>query len=333
MKVFITGASGFIGGHIVRKLLNRGFQVNALVRKSSNLLGLKDLSLNIFNGDLLDKDSIYSAMKGCKACFHVAAMYTFWEKDKQDFYNNNVLGTKNVLDCAIDLAIEKIVYTSSESTVKLEFLPKNSETMSKNYDKLNDISNVASEYKKTKILAEIEVKKYINLGLPIIIIAPTTPIGSWDIKPTPTGKIVLDYLKGKMPAYVNTGLNIIDVEDVAEGHVLALKNGIIGKKYILGNKNLTLKEIFKILENITNIPAPKIQIPLWIAYFAGLVDEFVSSKILKKCPSIPVAAVKSASKFRFFDCSDSVKSLGLKLSPVEEAFRKAVEWFKNYNYC
>ncbi len=329
MKVFLSGASGFIGGHIARKLISSGYEVNALIRRTSNLIGIKDLPLNIFTGDLLDKDSIISAMKGCKTCFHVAANYSFWEKNREIFYLANVEGTKNILDCAKILNLQKIVYTSSECTIKLD---KNENNKEEFETKLNDVSDVFGDYKKTKILAEIEVRKYIQIGLPIVIVAPTTPIGTWDIKPTPTGKIILDFMLGKMSAYVNTGLNIIDVENVAEGHILALENGVIGEKYVLGNKNLTLKQIFDILSEITKIKSPNIKIPLWLALSASYFDEFIKGKILKRAPSIPISAVKAASKFRFFDCTQSVNKLGVKLNPVEEAFEKAVRWFKDFGY-
>lgn len=342
-NIFLTGASGFIGCNIARKLVLEGYNVHVLVRKSSNLLGIKDLPVKIFYGDLNDKHSIESAMKGCNICIHTAAVYSFWEKNKDIFFKTNVEGTKNVLEVARNLNIEKIIYTSSESTVKLlnnfndGYDAYNNSYNSYNnynpdYSKLNDINDVYGDYKKTKILSEIEVNKYIQQGLPIVIIAPTTPIGSWDIKPTPTGKIVLDFLRGKMPAYINTGLNIIDVEDVALAHILAIKKGVIGKKYIAGNKNLTLKQIFEILSSITKIKSPSIQIPFWLALGIGYIDELISAKILKKQPNIPVCAVKSASKFRFFNCIESVKELGLTLNPIENAFEKSVKWFKDYGY-
>ena len=197
---------------------------------------------------------------------------------------------------------------------------------------LDSLENIPGGYKRSKLLAEIEVLKLRDRGLPIVIVSPTTPIGSRDVKPTPTGKIVLDMLNRKMPAYVNTGLNIIDVEDVAEGHILAFEKGKIGKRYLLGNKNLTLKQILDIIGSIAGLKPPKVQIPLWLAKGASYADEFVSGKVLKRHPRIPLAAVKTAYKFRHFDCSKTISELDLPQSPVVNAFEKSINWFKENNY-
>jgi dihydroflavonol-4-reductase len=356
MKVFVTGATGFVGNNLARKLLEKGYEVNVLARKSSNLMSLEGIDVKVFEGDLLEPGSLSSALKGCKACFHAAANYSFWARDPNDFYRTNVEGTMNMMFAANKAGIEKIIYTSSESTVKLDTNEQNgfksgqyrhksvqatsdkaiqsnrNENEENDYAELNQLEDVAGGYKKSKILAEIEIKELIKAGWPIVVVAPTTPIGAWDIKPTPTGRITLDFLLGKMPAYVNTGMNVIDVEDVAAGHILALEKGKPGKKYILGNKNLTLKQIFEILSNLTGKKAPDIQIPLWIARTFGNIDEFFSGKIMKKKPSIPVDAVRSAYKFRFFDCEQTIGELGLPQSSVEDAFGKAVNWFVKYGY-
>ena len=349
MRVLVTGATGFIGNNLARKLMKKGYEVNVLVRKSSNLIAIKDLDVKVFEGDLLEPDSLSNALKGCKACFHVAANYSFWARNPNDFYRTNVEGTRNVMAASYKAGIEKIVYTSSESTVKLDAAEQNSykslqtgrnkalqinrpENKNRDYMELNQVIDVAGGYKKSKIIAEIEIRKLIKEGWPIVVVAPTTPVGAWDIKPTPTGRIILDFLRGKMPAYVNTGLNVIDVEDVAEGHVIALEKGEIGKKYILGNKNLTLKQIFEILAVITGIKAPIIQIPLWVAKTFGSIDEFISGRIMKKKPAIPLDAVKSAYKFRFFNCEKTAAELDFPQNPVETAFEKAVNWFLEYGY-
>ena len=191
---------------------------------------------------------------------------------------------------------------------------------------------MAGDYKKSKLLAEKEVVRLIGQGIPINIINPTTPIGSRDIKPTPTGKIVLDMLNGKMPAFVNTGLNIIDVEDVAEGHILAFENPDTSKRYLIGNKNLTLRQILALIADIASLRPPKIQIPLGFAKTLAYIDEFISGKVLKRHPRIPLAAVKTASKFRFFDCENPVSELGLELTPIEESFKKSIDWFRENDY-
>ena len=327
MRVLITGATGFIGSNVAKKLIEAGFEVNALIRKSSNRLNIKGLPLKIFYGDLKDKESLEKAVKGCKGLFHVAAAYSFWSPDPDEFYKINVEGTKNVIQAAISAGVEKIVYTSSESTIK-----------NSNNGKLADegemceLSELTGDYKKSKLLAERKVMEFCKCGYPVVIVNPTTPIGPGDVKPTPTGRIVLDFLNKKMPAYVNTGLNIIDVEDVACGHLLAFEKGKIGQRYILGNKNLTLKQIFEIIADIANIKPPEVRIPLWLAAAAAYINEFVAGKILKKQPAVPVAAVKTAYKFRYFDCSKAVSQLGLPQTPVKVAFEKSIKWFKENGY-
>jgi dihydroflavonol-4-reductase len=264
------------------------------------------------------------ALKGCDGLFHVAASYSFWSPDPKETYRINLDGTLNIIEAAIACGIERIVYTSSESTLK-SFNGKNDYV-------LNEVDDVAGDYKKSKLLAEKEVVKLIDDGMPIIIINPTTPIGSRDIKPTPTGKIVLDMLNGRMPAFVNTGLNIIDVEDVAKGHILAFENSDIGKRYLLGNENLTLKEILVLIANIAGLNPPNTQIPLGVAKTFAYIDEFISGKLLRRHPRIPLAAVKTASKFRFFDCTEPVKELGLQLTPIELSFKKSIDWFRENDY-
>jgi dihydroflavonol-4-reductase len=336
MKVFVTGSTGFMGGNIVKKLLDLDFEVNVLVRNNSNTLNIDKLPVKVFYGDICDRNSLKNIMKGCKVLFHAAALYSFWSSNPEIFYEINVRGTKNIIEAAMNQGVEKIIYTSSESTINLEKEDKSDDNFEGGFCTFNDIneaSSVFGDYKKSKVLAELEVIKMIKEKVPVIIINPTTPIGPRDVKPTPTGKIVMDYLNKKMPAYVNTGLNIIDVEDVALGHIMAFQKGIIGKRYILGNKNLTLFQIFEILEKITKIKAPGIEIPLWLVKSFAYISEFVSDKMFNKQPMLPVAAVKTAYKHRFFDCSRYIEELGISLTPVENSFDKAVRWFKENGYA
>ncbi len=326
MKALVTGATGFIGSHVAKRLIEHGWQVNVLARKSSNLGNLEDLDVNICYGDLKDYGSLLEAASGCKALFHVAASYSFWSPDPAEVYRINVKGTRNVIKAALSSGAEKIVYTSSESTMKVS----NGEIGREGA--ICHPEEVAGDYKRSKVLAEAEVRKLCQKGCPVIIVNPTTPIGEKDIKPTPTGKVIVDFLANRMPAYVNTGLNFIDVEDVAEGHVMALEQGEIGQNYILGNRNLTLKQMLEILAEITGLDAPRRQIPIWLALSAAYVDEFFSGKVLKKHPRIPLPAVKTARKFRFFDCSKAVKELQLPQSSVEDAFYKSIKWFKEKGY-
>lgn len=327
MKVLVTGATGFIGGNLVRELVKQGYQVRALVRKGSSLRALDGASVDVVRGDLLDIDSLHKSLDGCQGLFHVAAMYTFWARDPKLIYETNVKGTENILKAARSLGIKRIVYTSSESCVGIDPGAPGNENMQAH------IEHIPSDYKKSKFMAENLVSRACQEGLPVVIVNPTTPIGPYDVKPTPTGKIVADYLNGKMFACVNTGLNVIDVGDVAKGHILALEKGRVGERYLLGNKNLTLREIMQILEKLTGIKAPRFNIPIWIALGAGYCDEFIEGRLIGRNPRIPVGAVKASRKIRHFDCSKAVRELGLPQTPVELSFEKAIGWFRQNGYA
>jgi dihydroflavonol-4-reductase len=328
MKVLVTGATGFIGGNLARELSRQGYRVRALARQGSNTRFLQGFNVEIIEGDLLEPASLARAMDGCKALFHAAAMYTFWARNPRLIYDINVKGTENILIAAKAANIYKIVYTSSESVVGID-KPHGlgNEKMQGNIEK------IPSDYKKSKFMAENLALKMCREGLPLVVVNPTTPIGAYDIKPTPTGQMVRDYLNRKMFACVNTGLNVIDVEDVAKGHILALEKGRIGNRYLLGNKNLTFREILEILSKITGIRAPSFNIPISVALCAGYIDQFVEGAVLKRHPRIPVSAVKASRKFRHFDCSLAIRELGLPQTPVEIAFEKAVKWFRENGYA
>jgi dihydroflavonol-4-reductase len=327
MKVLVTGATGFIGGNLARELVRQSYQVRAMVRKGSHVQHLKELKLEYAEGDLLDKASLEKALEGCEALFHAAALYTFWSPDPELIYQTNLQGTENILTAAKAKGIRKVVYTSSESVVGT-----GQPGCLGNENIQNSLENIPGAYKKSKFLAEKMAFRMSQEGLPVVIVNPTTPIGAYDVKPTPTGKIITDYLNHKMFACVNTGLNVIDVEDVARGHILALKKGRSGQRYLLGNRNLTLREILAILEKISGIKAPRFNIPLWVALSAGYADEFIEGKVLRRYPRIPVSAVRASSHFRHFDCSKAVQELGLPQTPVEASFEKAVKWFRENGY-
>lgn len=326
MKALVTGATGFIGGNLVRELLKQGYQVRALVRKSSNQRSIEGLDVDVVFGDLRDRDSLNKALEGCEVLFHVAAAYTFWSTDAKVIYETNVNGTENVLSAARERVIKKVVYTSTESTIGIAGGCPGTEAMETSLDCL------PGHYKKSKYLAERLALKMCQEGLPLVVVNPTMPVGPWDIKPTPTGQVIVDFLNGRMPACVNAGLNVVDVEDVAKGHILALEKGRIGERYILGNRNLTLRDIFSILEQITGIKAARFNIPIWLALGAAYVDEFISGKVCRRYPRIPLEAVKAASKFRHFECSKAVSELGFPQTQVEAAFDKAVSWFRQNGY-
>jgi len=326
MKALVTGATGFIGGHVARALIAKGFQVRGLARLGSPTHHLKSLDIEWMHGDLRDVDSLKRAMSGCHILFHIAAAYAFWVPDPTVIYDTNVQGTKTLLEVARDAGVEKIVYTSTESTIGIHGRTLGNETATSSLD------DVAGHYKKSKLLAEHVVLQFCEEGVPITIVNPTMPLGPYDVKPTPSGQVILDFLTGRMPAYVNTGLNVVDVNDVAIGHILALEKGRIGERYILGNVNLTLRDLLILLESITGIKASKVRIPLGLALGAGYVDEFVRGRLLKRPPRIPLAAVRTARKFRHFDCSKAIAELGLPQTPIDIPIRQAVDWFTEQEY-
>ncbi|HEX78501.1 MAG TPA: NAD-dependent epimerase/dehydratase family protein [Dehalococcoidia bacterium] len=327
MKALVTGASGFIGSNLVRELLRHGYEVRALLRKGSDTRNLDGLKLEMAYGDLRDPRSLEGAVAGCDVLFHAAACYTFWLPQPRLMYEINVKGTENILSAAMKKGIKRAVYTSTCSTIGISTngLPSNEET------ELNP-DDLVGHYKKSKYLAESVAWKFYHLGLPLVVVNPTTPVGAYDIKPTPTGKMIVDYLNRRMFAYVETGLNIVAVEDVAKGHILALERGRPGQRYLLGNQNLTLKEVFFILEQISGIPAPRAKIPVWLATGVAYIDELIEGGLLRRPPRIPVASVKMARKFMFFDSSRAVRELGLPQTPVEQALERAVRWFTDNGY-
>lgn len=324
MKALVTGATGFIGGNLVRELLKRGFQVRVLVREASSRSNIEGLPLEVALGDLRDQASLAHALRGCDVLFHAAADYSFWSRNPAAVYETNVQGTENILMAAGAAGIEKIVYTSTESTIGIQGHELGTE------EKQATLGSLSGDYKKSKWLAEQLALRMCSQGLPITVVNPTMPLGPWDTKPTPTGRIIADFLNGRMPAYVNTGLNAVDVGDVAAGHILALEKGRVGERYILGNRNLTLRELLGVLEQVTGIRAPNVRIPLWVALGAGFVDEFVVGKLLHKPPRIPIAAVRTARKCRHFDCSKAIEELGLPQTPIESSVLRAVTWFKQH---
>jgi dihydroflavonol-4-reductase len=326
-NVFVTGATGFIGASLVRELLAQGCEVKTLVRSGSDRRNLSGLDIELCLGDLTDTRSLEKGMAGCDTLFHAAADYRLWTNNPESMYAINVQGTRNVLSAALKLGIGKVVYTSSVGTLGNpgDGTPGNEETPV-------SFEDMVGHYKKSKFLAEREADEFIRRGLPLVIVNPSTPVGRLDIKPTPTGKIIVDFLNRKMPAYLDTGLNIIDVEDCAKGHVLAATKGRIGEKYILGNENLSLRQIFGLLEEISGIRAPKVRLPYTPILIAAYINEAIS-KLTRKEPLIPLAGVQMAGKFMFFDSSKAVRELGLPRQPVMVSLQKAVDWFRSEGYA
>ena len=324
MRVLVTGATGFVGGNLVRTLVDRGYDVRALVRRNSNTLALENLGVEEALGDLRDRESIAKALKGCQGVFHCAAMYTFWSRDPAEVYRVNVEGTKVIFEEAERAGVERAVYTSTVSTIGL---PKKGLGTEDTQLRPKDL---VGHYKKSKYLGEQEALAAASNGLPVVVVNPAAPIGPWDVKPTPTGGIVLDFLRRKLPVYIRTGMNVIDVEDVAMGHVLAMEKGVPGQRYILGHRNMTLLEVLLTLEAITGVRAPRVRIPVNLIILLGMIDHLIEGKLLKRKPRIPLEGMRVAKKPMYVSSAKAVRELGLPQSPVEEALEKAVRWFRDY---
>lgn len=326
MRAFVTGATGFIGASIVRELLADGVETRVLTRPGADMRNLHGLDIEVCHGDLVSPESLVSAIKGCRYVFHAAADYRLWTRTPEAMYRVNVDGTRNLLNLCLSNSVDRVVYTSSVGT-----LGNPGDGTPGTEDTPVTISDMVGHYKKSKFLAEREAEKFVDMGLPLVIVNPSTPVGPHDIKPTPTGKIIVDFMNGKMPAYLDTGLNLISVEDCAKGHVLAALKGKIGRKYILGNRNLTLREIFSMLERITGMPAPKVRLPYFPILLAAYLNEGIS-KVTGREPLIPLAGVQMARKFMYFNSERAVKELGLPQSSVESALGRAVDWFMSSGY-
>jgi dihydroflavonol-4-reductase len=325
MTTLVTGAAGFLGSHVARQLVAEGHDVRVLLRASSSNRAISDLSLEYVTGDLRDASSLERAMAGAKRVFHVAADYRLWARRSQDIYDSNVGGTRNLLAAARKAGVEQLIYTSSVATIAVDRPePPDEFTDAK-------LGEMVGHYKRSKWIAEQEVLKAAKGGLPVIVAMPTTPVGPWDWKPTPTGKIILDFLNGKMPGYVETGLNFVGVEECAAGHLLVAERGKIGERYLLGAENLTLKQLLDALESITGLAAPSMKIPHGVALGVAYVESALS-RLIGKEPQIPVEGVKIARHVMFVDCSRAKRELGFAPGPVAAALERAVKWYRENGY-
>jgi len=325
MTTLVTGAAGFLGSHVARQLVSRGEDVRVLMRASSNNRAISDLSLEYVTGDLRDAASLERAMKDVKRVFHVAADYRLWARRPREIYDSNVGGTKNLLAAAKNAGVERLIYTSTVATIAVDRpnLPDESTD--------TKLEEMIGHYKRSKWMAEQEVRQAAKGGFPVVIAMPTTPVGPWDWKPTPTGKIILDFLNGKMPGYVETGLNFVGVEECAAGHLLVSERGKIGERYLLGGENLTLKELLDTLARITGLSAPTMRIPHGVALGVAYVES-AFSRLVGKEPQIPVEGVKIAQHKMFVDCSRAKKELGFQPGPVSKALERAVRWYQANGY-
>lgn len=322
MRAFVTGGTGFIGSNLVRLLLQQGYKVKVLVRFSSRLDNLDSLNIETVEGDLNDSN-LSQQMQGCQVLFHVAAHYSLWQASKKQLYQHNVLGTRNILQAARQAGIERVVYTSSVAAIGVG---KNGTPVNETHQ--SPVNQLVGDYKKSKYYAEQEAVKAFKLGQDLVIVNPSTPIGAWDLKPTPTGEMIVRFLRRKMPFYVDTGLNLIDVKDVAWGHLLALEKGKSGDRYILGNQNITLKALLEKLSVISGLPAPQRTIPYWIPYTVAWIDERVLS-LFGKQPSIPLDGVRMSRQKMYYDATKAITELSLPQSSIYLALEEAVNWFSH----
>jgi dihydroflavonol-4-reductase len=326
MITLVTGASGFLGSHVARQLVARGEAVRVLVRPSSQLRAIEGLPVERVTGDLRDMASAYRAMEGVSRVCHVAADYRFVVRNPHEIYDSNVTGTRNLLQAAGRTGVERFIYTSTVATIAV---PRNGHLP--NEDTIAGLEEMIGHYKRSKFLAEMEAFRAAADGLPIVIVNPTTPVGPGDWKPTPTGRLIVDFLNGRMPGYVDTGLNVVPVEDAAAGHLLAAERGRPGQRYILGGRNLTLKEILDALSAISGRRAPRLRLPLALALAAGHVDR-VASLVLRREPQIPLEGVRMARHKMFVDVSKAERELGFVAGSVEPALERAVRWYEENGY-
>jgi len=327
MNVLVTGATGFVGANVARRLVAEGHRVRVLARPASSLTALEGCAVEVVRGDVLEPDSVARAIQGCAQVFHLAADYRLWAKDPSEIYRNNVDGTRNMLEACVQARVERVVYTSSVGTLGV---PRDGSLGTETTQV--SIHDMIGSYKRSKFLAERVAEEYVARGLPVVIVNPSNPIGPWEVRPTPTGQLILDYLLRRMFATLDTGLNLVHVADVARGHLLAAQRGHVGEKYILGCHNLSLTEIFRILESVTGIRAPRVRMPHALIYVVALVNEGVA-RATGRPPRVPLSGVRMARKHMYFSAAKAVRELGLPQTPVEPALREAVDWFVAHGYA
>jgi dihydroflavonol-4-reductase len=328
MICFVTGATGFLGSHVARALLARGAGLRLLVRPTSRLDNIADLAADRVTGDLRDVESLRRGMAGCEFVFHVAADYRLWARNRQELYESNVDGTRNILQAARDCGVRRVVYTSSVATMGFG---NNGAVADENSPV--SLAGMIGDYKRSKFMAEQMVLQAGRSGEDVVMVNPTTPVGERDIKPTPSGQIIVDFLKRKFPAYVDTGLNLVDVIDCAEGHLLAMEKAKPGERYILGGENLTLKQILDKLGEITGLPSPKVKVPYGVALAAGVWGSVVVGGMLKREPRATAEAVRMSRKKMFVTSAKAERELGWVARPVDNALRRAVDWFRANGYA
>lgn len=328
MKALVTGSTGFIGAAVTRILLAHGLDVRVLVRSTSELGNLQGLHVEQSPGDLRDPVSLRRALSGCDQLYHVAAHYALWADDPQVFYDINVNGTRSLMEAAREAGVERIVYTSTIGAIGL---PPGGGLGTE--ETPVSLHQMAGHYKRSKLLAEQAVLTFAREGLPVVIVNPSAPVGPRDIKPTPTGQIIVDFMKRRMKAYIETGMNLVDVDDVAAGHLLAMEKGRIGERYILGNRNLSLYEVFATLSRLTGIPAPRVKLPRASILPLAYANQWLSDYVTHRPPRIPLEGVKMAKYVMHYDCAKAIRELGFPQTPIESALERAVQWFRDHRYA
>ncbi len=328
MLAFVTGATGFLGSHVARALADQGADLRLLVRPTSNLKNLEGLRAETATGDLRDSASLEKAMAGCEVVFHVAADYRLWLRDPAEMYRSNLEGTRAILEAAHRNNVRAVVYTSSVATMGFT-----SNGRPADEDSPVSLADMIGHYKRSKFMAEQIALEAGRSGMRVVTVNPTTPVGEQDIKPTPTGRIVVDFLKRKFPAYVETGLNLVDVRECARGHIASLEKGKSGERYILGGEDLTLKQILDKLGAISGLPSPKVKLPYFVAYAAGAVDETISGRLLGREPRATIETVRMGKKKMWASSAKAERELGWKTVPADDALRRAVEWFRANGYA
>jgi dihydroflavonol-4-reductase len=328
MLAFLTGATGFLGSHLARALAENGADLRLLVRPNSNPKNIADLKADLVTGDLRDPASLEKGIVGCDSVFHVAADYRLWVRDPEEMFRSNVEGTRAILEAARKSRVRRVVYTSSVATMGFT-----SNGQPANENSPVSLENMIGPYKRSKFMAEQVAIEAARNGVDVVVVNPTTPVGERDIKPTPSGRIIVDFLKKKFPAYVDTGLNLVDATECARGHIAAVERGRSGERYILGGENLTLKQILDKLAAITGLPSPKVRVPYALALATGVVDEIVTGRIRGREPRATIDAVRMGRKKMFVSSSKAERELGWKCVPIDDALSRAVAWFRENGYA
>jgi dihydroflavonol-4-reductase len=325
-RILVTGGTGFVGHHVARRLVQEGYEVRVLARPASPRGLLRDLPVEIVRGDLTDPASLQPAVAGCSAVCHVAADYRLWARHPEELYRSNVDGTEQLLLASREAGVERVVYTSTVGTLDFS---RNGKPATE--DDNADPATLAGPYKKSKFMAEQVALRFAREGYPVVIVSPSAPVGEGDRKPTETGKMIVDFLNRRMPAYIDTGLNLVDVRDIAEGHLAALRQGRPGERYILGGSNMSFREILETLGRIANLPVPFLRMPYGVALCAGVVDSWIAG-LLDRTPRIPLEGVKMARHKMYVSSTKAERELGYHAGPVEPALERAVRWFAENGY-